>query len=257
LSAADGWKPAAGGAIAVGWEESNEMPWHRPRTRSSPARLAGAALLAGLATAGCGDREAAPTPFAWPAGTVLVLDGAPITAPEVDAYVEGLRAIMPAYTLTHRRRQALINLVLPLVWGRVHHPEEREEASARAEAWRAAYLAGELVEGPGEERAGNWDILGVDVWSALRELEPNEWSEVVELPGRFVVVQLLERTGDPRGGRETFRGHVVEFPYVKHPGNLTHDCLEGRLEIVDPAWREIVPGLWKYSMKAAGIGGGG
>lgn len=233
------------------------MTWHRPRTCKAPARLAGAALLVWLAVPGCGDREAAPPPSAWPKGTVLVLDGAPITVPEVDAYVEGLRAIMPAYTLTHRRRQALINLVLPLVWGRVHHPEERERAHAEAEAWRAAYLGGELVEGPGEERVGNWDILGVDVWSVLRELEANEWSEVVELPGRFVVVQLLERSEDLRGGRETFRGYVLEFPYVEHPGNLSHDCLQGKLEIVDPSWREIVPGLWKYSMGAVGIEGGG
>ncbi len=207
-----------------------------------------AILFYALGPAGCSRQEATEPARDLPAGTVMVLDGQPITAAEVDIYVEDLGAIMPAYTVTTRRRQALTNLVLPLVFGRIHNPEARKSARAEAEAWRRAFLAGELVAGPGEEKVGNWDILGVDVWWILRHLNEEAWSEVVELPGRFVVVQLLGRDRNKHGGREFFSAHVVEFPYVKHPGNLSHDCLEGELEIVDPAWREIVPGLWKYSM---------
>ena len=39
-----------------------------------------------------------------PEGTVMLVDGMPITAAEVDAQVDELSSIMPAYTLTHRRR---------------------------------------------------------------------------------------------------------------------------------------------------------
>lgn len=207
-----------------------------------------AILFYTLGPAGCGGKEATESARDLPAGTVMVLDDRPITAAEVDIYVEALGAIMPSFTVTHRRRQALTNLVLPLIYGRVHNPEARKSARAEAEAWRRAFLAGELVAGPGEEKVGNWDVLGVGVWWVLRSLDEEAWSEVVELPGRFVVIQLLGRDHNKHGGREFFSAHVVEFPYVKYPGNLTQDCLEGKLEFVDPSWREIVPGLWKYSM---------
>jgi hypothetical protein len=221
-------------------------------SRVSPAVLPfslGIILTALLSLSGCPASEPTIPDRELPPGTVMVLDGEAITSDEVDSYIENLRAIMPAYTKTHRRRQALTNLLFPMVYGRARYPVEREVAHSKAEAWRAFVLAGEEVSPPGETVVGNWDILGLDIWMVLRGLEEEEWSAVCEGPGHFIVAQLLGRDRAVHGGQEMFQAHVVEFPYAPNPDSLLTDCIDGTLEITDPAWHEIVPGHWEYAMR--------
>lgn len=213
-----------------------------PRPLRLP-RIACAALL-GLAAA-CGSEQAAP---AWPQGTVVAVDGEPILASEVDAHVEAMLDLENAFGLTQRRRMVLVNVSLPLAHARRHGGERRAEARRAAEEWLARLEAGEEVESNWQRLVGNWDQVGLTVWLAARELEPGAHSGVVELPGRFVVVRLEARDGAKNPALENVQVLLEDFPYTDRLATALQDYLEGELEIVDPAWNEIVPGALKYEM---------
>jgi len=210
-----------------------------------------ARALAGLLTAlvlACSPEPEKPLP-SWPEGTVMVLDGEPITAAEVDQHTEALTSIDGSLTLPARRRHVLTAVIFPRAYARAHPDRPREEARAEAEDWRRKLLAGEIVEPLEAPELGNWDVLGVEYWFTLRELEPGTWSEVVELSGRFVLMELLERNRAARGGQEQFLALFIEFPYIDHLEFLPDRVLQATLEIVDPAWEEIVPGFYKYNLR--------
>jgi len=210
-------------------------------------RTALAAAVAAVAF-GCAPEPAKAKP-PWPEGTVVVLDGEPITAAEVDQYVDAMKEIDASFTKPHCRRLVLTSIIFYRAFARAHPDRPREEARAEATEWRRKLLAGELVGPLVEPRSGNWDLLGVEYWLALREMEPGEWSDVIELSGRFAVLQLISRDHAPRGGQEWFETRIVEFPYVDHPELLQNRITDAVLEIVDPAWQEIVPGYWKYELR--------
>lgn len=203
----------------------------------------GLALLVALGA--CGGAPDAPS---WPAGTVLVVAGEPVLAEEVDEDLEAVGLIDPAWVTEHRRRLLLQNVVLPLAYGRSLDPARRADARAAAEAWRAAPGGEAGVE---SELRGNWDGLGFEVWLEARRLEAGQISEVVELPGRFVVLEVLARQPEADPRFERFHLRLRSFPYVDSVQRLTQDFLDERLEIVDPAWREIVPGYLKHRMQAS------
>jgi hypothetical protein len=208
--------------------------------------LALPALLIGCWTTSCA--PSAPEPV-LPEGTVMTLDGIAITAAEVDAIADTVAQIDPAYTTPHCRRVALTTVLFPKTFGQELAPEERARAQEEAEAWDAARREGSLT-GPLEPPVlGTWEDLGIDLWDSLRELEVGAWSGVIELSGRFAVVQLLDRDHDVRPGQELFEVQLKSFPYVMPPSSLSELCLEAKLEILDPEWEPIVPGFWKYKMR--------
>jgi hypothetical protein len=206
------------------------------------------AVLIALLSAGVGC-DSKPVPPSWPAGTVVAIDDAPILAAEVDRFLDAMGAIDPAWSTTHRRRLALTSIAMPLTHGRHVGASEREVARLEAEAWNAERVSGSLV-GPLEPpRSGNWEGIGIEVWAVARELGDGEWSQVTELAGRYVVVQLIARDGNPRAGHEHFEVQLKSFPYVERPEALLDQILEAELEIVDPEWDQVVPGFLKYEMR--------
>lgn len=204
------------------------------------------ALVVACWTAACGPS----TPeVELPEGTVMTLNGVAITAAEVDAVADTVGQIDPAYTRPHCRRVALTTVCFPRTFGRALAPNERKKAREEAEAWDSARRQGALT-GPMEPPiTGTWEFLGIDLWDHARELEEGDWSDVIELSGRFAVVQLLGRDHDVRPGHERFELQLKSFEYVTNPESLKERCLEARLEILDPAWEAIVPGFWKYKMR--------
>ena len=209
-------------------------------------RFSLSALLLGLGAASCA--PSAPV-VELPEGAVMTLNGAAITAAEVDAVADTVALIDPAYTLPHCRRVALTTVIFPRTFGRELAPEERARARQEAEEWDAARRSGDLT-GPLEPPLlGTWEDLGIDLWDGLRELEVGAWSEPLELSGRFAVVQLLDRDHDVRPGHELFEVQLKAFPYVTPPESLRELCLGAQLEILDPEWEPIVPGFWKYKMR--------
>ena len=95
---------------------------------------------------------------------------------------------------------------------------------------------------------GNWNQVGLTVWLVARGLEPGAHSGVVELPGRFAVIRLEARDGARNPALERVQVLLEAFPYTDRLDTVLQDYLGGELEIVDPAWDEIVPGALKYEM---------
>ena len=199
--------------------------------------------------AACSQDGAASPAVAWPAGTVLAVDGVPVLAAEVEPIAAAIAELYPENTRPHCLRLALTNVNLPRAALQSRFAKER--AGAREACVRArASLADDAS--PASELEGDWRALGLDLWSAARKLELEQWSEPIELVGRFALVRLDRRTGgDARGERLALR--VLELPYAaqgEDPQTTIANTLDAsRLTIVDPAWNEFVPEQWKYRMR--------
>jgi len=182
---------------------------------------------------------------------VLAVDGVAIKREEVDAHVDALLDIKPAFNLIHRRRLIVMNWAFPLAFGRARAGAARERARARAESRMAARELGPSAPAPSASGIveGNRDGLGLDLWLVARRLEAGQNSGIVELPGRFALVELIDRDHRRNPALENFSLRLESFNYVDDPRTLVTDCMEAKLEIVDPLWREIVPGIYKYKMR--------
>jgi len=229
--------------------------------------LATAAVLALLAPA-C-DEDAAPPPSetanespaprAWPAGVVLAVDDHPIHVDEIDVATAYVERIEPAASSAQLRRLALTNVVLPRTVAMLMAPQAREEALKAAQEKLAQIRAGALT-GPtspegayGEYVEGTWGNLGLLGWGVAMDLADGEWSDVVEEVGHFLLVRRLWLRDGPVPMATVVGVDVLRFAWLP-PETLRSDVDaaldQHRLEIVDPAWREIVPELIQHRMHA-------
>ena len=84
------------------------------------------------------------------------------------------------------------------------------------------------------------------LWVLTQRQELGVWSEVEELPGRFVVTRLLEKNNDPQPQRELFKVEMVSFNYVDDPSSLSSVALNASYIVVNPTWELLIPGFWRY-----------
>jgi hypothetical protein len=201
-----------------------------------------------LLVLGCAPDEPAPTPPPQgPAGTVLFVDGLPLTAAEVEPLGKAIRELYPEYSLVHARRIALTNEILPRLAARAREPERWKEARAACER---ALDDGNTA--PLALQQGTFRALGLTVWSSARHLPIGAWSDPVDVAGRWLRLRLDERTehADPR--QELLRVSVLEFPYLDRERDplaveAAIDC--ATLTVLDPEFCEAVPEAWRHRMR--------
>lgn len=221
------------------------MPFRRPSAL--------ALLLAPLAACGEGAAEVGPPAPEWPAGTVLAVDGHPITDDEVDLEAETFRLIEPHTTDDHLRRLALARVVIPRAVAREIGREQRAPARAHAATQVELLRSGQGAPEEAAEVRGGPRQLGFTTWSRALELAPAEWSDPIEEPGYYRVVQLLEVEPAELPGDQILSVLAFDFPYLDTGGaNLDQVLRDHRLTIVDPAWRTIVPEWIQFAMRAHG-----
>lgn len=226
--------------------------------RCGAARLA-AALFAAAVLSTC---DRAPEPEAavrsWPEGVVLAIDDEPIYAEDVDRASTAVQLIEPAASSPQLRRLALSHIVLPRALARVMAPKEREQARNRALGKLAEIRAG--LTGPpkpdgvlGDKVEGLWTDLGLGNWHAALELPDDQWSEPIEDAGAFVLMRRLWRRDGPVPMATVVSVDAFRFDWIEpHTRRAAIDAAldQHKLQIVDPAWREIVPELYQYRMGA-------
>ena len=234
-------------------------------------RTALAALLMAATWISCGgggDPEPpAPSPEPaprYPEGACLVVDEQVILTAEVDRLAAWIALIEPHDTLPSRRRAALTHTILERAALATAYPEARTAGRARAEGLLAD-LAGGLdptadllaTHDPGARLGvveGTWDDVGLVPWGEAREAGPaalGSWLGPFEEPGRWVLLRALEHVPGKAPGADLCRIDLVTLPFV--PTDLTRADVEAtiddaRLELADPAWREIVPAAWRLRM---------
>ena len=179
--------------------------------RITEAFLAGAAALAlagcgaesgtadGAGTAEAATEGAGTSPGRpWPEGTVLVAEGQALTADEVDAYVELISMVEPEFVETDHKRKAIANISIPILAARAILPEERLEAFTLAQSYLStARETGQFP--PGVEpkfMSGTWADVGMVEWEAARKTLQGDFSGLVETPGGWTFLRVVEHEGD-------------------------------------------------------------
>jgi hypothetical protein len=229
-------------------------------SRARRTRLAALVLTPAfaLALASCEpQRAAAPS---WPAGTVLALDGAPITQDEVDAIAAVVARIEPMWSTPHLRRIALTRVVLPRAAARNLAGTGRDAALAAARAWRSARDAhGPEAATPDGARAtvGGPLDLGLETWDWAIDAPDGAWSEPIEVAGAWQVARVVRRTHADRPGAVTLEAEVASFPWIAAanvPLEIEQALDRSELVFVEPAWRDLVPTLWQRRLRGGNPG---
>lgn len=207
------------------------------------------ALLALFLSLACGPDAAAPATSRSsvpPAGAVLLVDEHPLTADDLARIVADVELLYPGYAFIHARRLALTNDALPRLAARAREPEGWRRARAACE--QAVNELDTLVPAQLE---GRFLGLGLSLWSAARHQALGEWSEPIELPGRWVRVRLAERSGTERPREEFLRLALLEYPFVAGPQGVEEAIDHARLTVIDPGFGEAIPEIWKHRMRGS------
>jgi hypothetical protein len=243
-------------------ERARDAARHTGATRRSSAAAA-LALALGPTLVGCNGGGAGETPspvtpaVTHPAGTVLAIDGLPITAEEVDRWLPFMRLLEPDKVTAHHRRLALANVVLPVKAATALDRAAHEEAYRAAQQLRN--LAVELDSMPSEGAVvdyaeGDWSRVGLADWAIASELEVGEWSPVYETVGGFAFLRLIERPAELTGLSQVrfHRAHVFFFE-PEGSKTLVDQALRSLpIEVVDPEWEALVPPLYLYPQNEVG-----
>lgn len=226
-------------------------------TRSRVAARAGflAAALAGTLAWCC--EKLGPPPPTWPAGTVLALNGVPISAGDVDDVASWYARLQPEDSPAQLRRLALSNVIFPRIAARGVDPELREKMRALARAYKIALDSGTLPPGPltgpmENERKGIYGALGLEAWSTALDARPGRWSSVIETPGAFEIVRLKERGKQGAAIAIELTLGVFDFAWIdpsKSRPTIDAALDHSKLVFVDESWRDYVPTLWQYRLR--------
>ena len=239
--------------LSNGRQLTRARPLALPRIRPL-AGIFAAALVGSLALA-C-DKPIPPPP-SWPPGTVLALNGIPISADDVDDVASWYARLQPEDSPAQLRRLALSNVIFPRLAARGLDPEFRTKMRALAEEYKLALDAGTLPPGPltgpmEHERTGIYRELGLEAWSTALDAQPGRWSSVIETPGAFEIVRLKERgkQGAPIAIELTIA--VFDFAWIdtsKARETIAAALDHSKLVFVDESWREFVPLAWQYRLQ--------
>ena len=198
--------------------------------------------------------EPAPLPANLPEGTVLLVEDRPITAAEVDFWLDHYRLIEPAKSDHHLRRLIITNFALQREVGAILAGAE-DQNSDRQLAKREAMQVKEILSNgrelppdilPATRFHNNWDSeVGIDGWAIGRQTPEGEWSEPFEGIGSFRIVKRVA-SPDPAGWvgntEATFEIHTFYYlPIQEIKPSIEAALRQVDIRVVDPEWERYLP----------------
>ncbi len=172
---------------------------------------------------------------------------------ELEPLAQAIGLLHPEYVERQRLRLALTNAALPRAAAAARWPAERAAARAACEASAAALAAGAPPAAQPVRVEGAWKALGLETWRRVRAAPLGAWSEPFEEVGAFRLARRLEGAPDAPA-REPLRAEILSFSYLPPEGatSALQNAIErAEMQVVDPAFDELVPESWKNRMRGA------
>ncbi len=177
------------------------------------------------------------------------VDDLEIFSDQVEALADSLGRINPAFTRIKLRREALISWLLPRL------AVASDLVKARAQALKSARRERERLvaeDGSGSRHLeGGLEELGFELWHLISTLNVGDWSEPIEVSGRWLVMRVTRNDTRLDVTQENHAVDIVEFGYL--PDNWSNqDLVEAQeralLTIVEPSFEEVIPRFVKLRM---------
>ncbi len=190
-----------------------------------------------------------------PEGTVLVVEGLPITREDIDRWLPIYSQLEPAKSQHAIRRYVLTNYCLPVTVGALADPEGRAQAREQVEATLRALKDGNEapMEGPQVQRIHDTfkSEMGLDRWGVAQETPRGEWSEVFETLGGFTAVRLVGAPDPWLPNSEITIDHItVDYIPVEQSREFVFDALkEVDIQVIDPEWERYLPTFYLHNSK--------
>ena len=239
------------------------------RPRRLDARGAVAALLAGLASlAGCeppaperaravSEVEAARAEGrVWPEEAVMAVGDEPISAADLEEWVDTFALVEPSHSRPDHLRKALTNRVLHTRVARQIDPRGYARARELAERALAELRAGRGVsaEGPQvQDVSGCWNDkeqdIGLDRWGRAREWNEGEW-HLLETLGGWSVVRVLDKPEEDAWlPNSSVQLQHVTFYYLE-PATMKREIEDALtrmpIRVLDEQWRDVLPVWYRH-----------
>ncbi len=192
----------------------------------------------------------------WPEGTVLVVEGVPITAAEVDFWLPIYSMLEPTKSEHAIRRYIITNYNLPVAVGTLADPEGRERARAELQNTLDVLKRGQEapVEGPQVQRIHDTfkSDMGLDRWGMAKLTPDGEWSEAFETLGGFTAVRLVGAP-DPWLPNSVITVEHITVDYIPSPAEAREFVTEAfkavDVQVIDPEWERYIPTLYLHKSK--------
>ncbi|MDF1836707.1 MAG: hypothetical protein P1V35_02460 [Planctomycetota bacterium] len=190
-----------------------------------------------------------------PEGTVLLVEGLPITAEEVDRWLPIYSMLEPAKSEHAIRRYIITNYNLPVTVGAVADPEARARARARLQLTLDALNRGEEapIEGPQVQRIHDTfkSEMGLDRWGMAKMNPTGEWSEVFETLGGFTAVRLVGAPDQWLPNSAITVEHItVDYIPASDSREFVTEALKAvDIQVIDPEWERYIPLLYLHNSK--------
>lgn len=173
---------------------------------------------------------------------------------EIEAWVDTVSLVEPEESPRSWRRKALTNVNLPTTVAAALFPGERALARERAAALRELLLAEQPLPGDAPEPyeiAGHSAQLELALWGTAIRTPVGEWSELVEVPGAFMI--LRRTTPEPAEGwrgSSSIGAEILAVHFV--PPSEVEALIEdsraklGVLPLEPPGWDGILPAHYEF-----------
>ncbi len=199
--------------------------------------------------------EVPPPALDLPEGTVLLVEGLPITRADIDRWMSIYAPLEPAKSEHAIRRYIMANHCLPVTVGALADPEGRTQARERLEATLKALKNGDEapMEGPQVQRIhGSFkDRMGLDRWGVAKETPKGEWSEIFETVGGFTAVRLVGAPDPWLPNSEITIEHITEdyIPEEESREFVEQALKEVHIQVIDPEWGRYLPTFYLHNSK--------